>query len=267
MWLGRECRALRLPDLLLRRSWTCRRVRRRALRCAASEFRCNRQRWSLKSDQTRPVGHRSADSRVAGCKARPDACGIDPLHIQRRGRTLRRRGRVDRPWNPIPGNRNVAEGGVRSESTQIVKALAPDPSGTAGLRLIQQSTDAGEAAALVLTVQEFVASGGGWSQFGAAALPHRRGGRGVVAVSVGVAVGVPEQSSRRRGADDCCWAATQASNRSGRDNFGRLHSGRAVVRMRLPRARRHQRLGASRPFTRQGSSERESAYRRRTIAF
>jgi hypothetical protein len=62
-------------------------------------------------------------------------------------------------------DRNVAIGVVRSVSTQTVKALAREPPCAAGLRLIQQSTDASEAAALVLAIQEFVANGGGrpWS--------------------------------------------------------------------------------------------------------
>jgi hypothetical protein len=49
----------------------------------------------------------------------------------------------------------------------------------------------GEAAALVLATQEFLANGGGGRQIRAARLLHRRGGPAASAVSVSVAVGVP----------------------------------------------------------------------------
>ena len=55
--------------------------------------------------------------------------------------------------------------------------------------------DAGEAAPLVLAIQEFVANGGGRAWSAPAGGLHRRGGRAAVAVSVGVAVGVPSGKS------------------------------------------------------------------------
>jgi hypothetical protein len=53
--------------------------------------------------------------------------------------------------------------------------------------------DPSKAAALVRSIQEFVASGGGAAVVGAATVLHRRGGWAAVAVSVGVAGGVPLQ--------------------------------------------------------------------------
>ncbi len=70
---------------------------------------------------------------------------------------------------------------------------------TAWLRLSEVSSPGGavEAAALVLAIQEFVASGGGRRQVGAARVLHRRGGGSALAVSVGVAVGVPKEQRPR----------------------------------------------------------------------
>ena len=62
---------------------------------------------------------------------------------------------------------------------------------TTPLRLKRQRRWGGEAAALVLATQEFVANGGGRPCVGATGVLHRQGGRAAVAVSVGVAVGVP----------------------------------------------------------------------------
>ena len=60
--------------------------------------------------------------------------------------------------------------------------VSAEADGAAGSRLIQQSTDASEAAARVLAVQEFVANGGGAAVVGAATVLHRRCGRAAAAV-------------------------------------------------------------------------------------
>ena len=76
--------------------------------------------------------------------------------------------------------------------------VSAEADGAAGSRLIQQSTDASEAAARVLAVQEFVANGGGAAVVGAATVLDRRCGRAAAAVSVGVAGGVSERQSHHR---------------------------------------------------------------------
>jgi hypothetical protein len=76
------------------------------------------------------------------------------------------------------------------ERSRIVSEAVVSRIDVAAPRPIQQSTDASEAAALVLVIQEFVANGGGrpWSAPPQCCI---RDGRAAVAVSVGVAGGVP----------------------------------------------------------------------------
>jgi hypothetical protein len=72
-------------------------------------------------------------------------------------------------------------------------------SGDAWLPVSGGSSPSGarEAAAVVACYPHFVANGEGRRQVGAARVLHRLGGLAVVAVSVGVAGGVPDRQSRR----------------------------------------------------------------------
>jgi hypothetical protein len=91
-------------------------------------------------------------------------------------------------WSRRRDARTTTKAGLRRPSRAGPSVARP--------RLMQQSGDADEAAALVLAVQHFMANGEGWRQVGAARVLHRRGGRAAVAVRVGVAGGVPEQQCR-----------------------------------------------------------------------
>jgi hypothetical protein len=75
--------------------------------------------------------------------------------------------------------------GTRARAASLLLSGGSSPSG------------AREAAALALATQHFVANGGARRQVGAARVLHRRGGRAVAAVSVGVAGGIPDQHSPR----------------------------------------------------------------------
>jgi hypothetical protein len=90
-------------------------------------------------------------------------------------------------------------------SRRAIERFQRGSRGAAGSRLKRQRALGGEAAALVLATQEFVANGGGQpSCVGAAEVLHRRGGRAAVAVSVGVGGGVPDQQ---------CWTARSGWSR------------------------------------------------------
>jgi len=71
-----------------------------------------------------------------------------------------------------------------------------DGSSPDGSRLIRQSTHGGEAAALVLAIQEFVANGGRRPPDRRRHSAASRGRRAIVAVPPGVAGGVPLRKSR-----------------------------------------------------------------------
>ncbi len=113
----------------------------------------------------------------------------------RDARPLRRRSRRQhRPVGGPPG-----EGRARRPSRSLVTASTRERvrcrMTSAWLRLSEGSCpgDAGKAAALVLAGPEFVGSGGGRHDVGAAAVLHRRGGPAAVAVRVGMAGGVRKE--------------------------------------------------------------------------